>query len=88
MKPLLDLLKGWSFPPIPVASARAFVGGVAIAILTELGNGIARGEWGQWQILIPPILFALVRVIEGIGDNAIDPQQNATAERRASSPPQ
>lgn len=87
MKPFFDLLRGWSFPPISVALARGSIAAVLLAGIVIGGHAMGILSWEDWAKATPVILF-LFRLAEGGADRAIDPQQNATAERRAANPPQ
>lgn len=95
MNAIIKLLKGWHYAPRLVGLARAAVEVGVLAGLTFLGANLDQVA-GWIPSLDSPQRIAIfmaagagvIRWLESEADQKIDPQQNRTAEARATKPPQ
>ena len=74
------MLRGVNVSPVVVAGARGIVEAAVLAGLVALADWLADGSvtstLGTWA----PILVLIVRQLEGIADQLIDPDQNRRPE--------
>ena len=74
------MLRGVNVSPVVVAGVRGIVEAAVLAGLVALADWLSDGsvtsQLGMWA----PILVLIVRQLEGIADQLIDPDQNRRPE--------